>query len=85
MDDVPAGLRRRLFGTIPYVPQVRTRESDTSLEPLPELRDDEEGEGDAEVEAPEDNSDTSSGFMVYIALDDGFLAGITLSGRSSEV
>ena len=84
-DDVPAQLRRRLSGPIPYAGQVRPTTVE-ELEPLPAFT------GDEEDQAPmsEDGNDTdleieSSGFTVYINMSDGFIAAVTLTGRSAEV
>ena len=88
-DDVPecvasASLRRRLSGPVPYVELSRTIavEGDELLLGLIE-----EGEEGA-APAPDHNRDTdqeSDGFTVYITMTDGFVAAVTLSGRSAEV
>ena len=88
-DDVPecvasASLRRRLSGPVPYVELSRTIAVEGD-EPLPALI--EEGEEGA-APAPDHNRDTdqeSDGFTVYITMADGFVAAVTLSGRSAEV
>ena len=81
---VPASLRRRLSGPVPYVEQSKTIAAEGD-EPLPALIAEGE-EGAAPV--PDHNCDTdqeSDCFTVYITMADGFMAAVTLSGRSAEV
>ena len=79
---VPASLRRRLSGPVPYAEQVRPIAAEGE-EPLPTLT----GEDDDEALVPANDCDTeqeSDCFTVYITMSYGFLAAITLSGRSVE-
>ena len=88
-DDVPecvasASLRRRLSGQVPYAELSRTTAAEGD-EPLPALG--EEGEEDVAPAPHEDRASDqeSDGFTVFITMSDGFMAAVTLSGRSAEV
>ena len=85
LDDVPAELRRRLSGTIPYAPQHRPRTPE-EVEPVPALAENLEDVhiGDDE-QVTIDHDSESFGFTIYITLADGFLAAITLTGRSAQI
>ena len=84
-DDVPASLRRILSGTIPYAEQSRSTVAE-EVEPLPVLTgDDEEQAPIVEDDADMEQKSDSSCFTVYVTMSDGFLAAITLTGRSAEV
>ena len=79
---VPASLRRRLSGPDPDAEQARTISAEGE-EPHPILI----GEKDEEAPAPVNDCDTeqeSDCFTVYITMSDGFLAAVTLFGRSVE-
>lgn len=88
-DDVPecvasASLRRRLSGPVPYV-ELSITIAVEGDEHLPDLI---EGEEEGAAPAPDHNRDIdqeSDGFTVYITMSDGFMAAVTLSGRSAEV
>jgi hypothetical protein len=88
-DDVPeclapASLRRRLSGPVPYAELSRTTAAEGD-ELLPALTE----EGEEGVASAPDNDHASDqesdGFTFFISMSDGFMAAVTLSGRSAEV